>query len=157
MIEVQEYPTAARGKFMLASGRVRYAGVVWDICTTVSRAAPDDRLRVGLPGESEASKLAHFTASKQEPWTKYNWKPTPRERRALLRLVDAELETVVPVVIYDPDLDVPDLTFVLASSLYGPPMPWPGQTAVERADSLRDAGFGWDGRRLPVVIPQTSK
>ena len=59
MIEVREYPTAARGKFMLASGRVRYAGVVWDICTAVSRAAPDDPLRVGLPDESEASKLAH--------------------------------------------------------------------------------------------------
>jgi hypothetical protein len=83
---------------MLASGRVRYAGVVWDICTTVSRAAPDDRLRVGLPGESEASKLARFTASERAPWTKYNWKPTPRERRALLRLVDAELANVVPVV-----------------------------------------------------------
>jgi hypothetical protein len=154
MIEVREYPTAARGKFMLASGRVRYAGVVWDICTAVSRAAPDGRLRVGLPGESDGSKLAHFTASKREPWTKYNWKPTPRERRALLRLVDAELASVVPVCEYDPNEDGPDLTFVLASSLYGPPMRGPGMTALEYANALALAGFGWDGRRLPVVIPQ---
>jgi len=60
----------------------------------------------------------------------------------------------IPCVDYDPEKDGPDLTFVLASGLHGPPMPWPGQTAVERADSLRDAGFGWDGRRLPVLIPQ---
>lgn len=140
MIEVREYPKAARGKFMLASGRVRYGGIVWDVCTAVSRAAPDDRLRVGLPGESEASKLAHFTASKRSPWTKYSWKPTPVEKRALLRLVDAELASVVPVVMYDPE-DGIDLTFVIRASMHGPPMPQPRES--REAYLLRCAAEGW--------------
>ena len=55
----------------------------------------------------------------------------------------------IPVVDYDPTEDVPDLTFVLSSSMAGPPMQQPGETAEHYQNTLREYEVGKPSAPVP--------